>query len=69
MSGDRSSWHIYQPDYLYLSKNQTLQTRQGQYTPQHNETWVSYAKYCDLELENLALAEALRKLQAERSLK
>lgn len=66
---DRTSLQIYQPSYLYLKKNQPVQTAKGKYTPQLNETWVSSAKYKELERENIALAEALRKLQAEKSLR
>lgn len=42
-----------------------VQTPQGQYRPQLDETWVSLEKYRQKEAENIALATQVRKLTAQ----
>lgn len=39
---------LYQPLVLRLSKGQTVQTPQGQYTPQVDETWYSPGEYAKI---------------------
>lgn len=67
-SEEQSSARLYQPSYLILQPGQTIQTPTGLYTPQIKETWVSSAKYDEIEQENLMLIEAVRKLQSEKLL-
>ena len=43
--------NIYQPSTLQLKKDQPVQTVEGIYTPQVDETWHSDARYRKLERE------------------
>lgn len=40
-----ASLSLYQPLTLHLKEGQTIQTPQGQYTPQVDETWFSPQEY------------------------
>jgi len=55
--------------YLYLVPNTPIQTKEGIYVPHQNEKWVAEFKYQALERENLALVEAIKKIQTERDMK
>lgn len=43
--------NIYQPPILVLPAGQTIQTKEGKYTPQTEETWHSDKRYRELERE------------------
>lgn len=45
------SLNIYQPSTLRLQKDQKIQTLDGVYTPQNDETWHSDARFRKLERE------------------
>jgi hypothetical protein len=45
------SLNIYQPSTLRLQKDQKIQTIDGVYTPQNDETWHSDARFRKLERE------------------
>ena len=64
-----SSQLLYSPVYLELVKGSTIQTPKGIYHNQVQSTWVNVETYRKLEKENLALSEALRKLQLKENLK
>lgn len=64
-----SSRRLYQPPRLRLQAGVPVQTLDGIYTPQVQEEWAAQWKLEEYESQNLQLAEALRKLQAERDLK
>lgn len=68
-SEELSGLQIYQPKWLKLKKGTTVQTPEGRYTTQTEETWVSLALYRQREAENIALATQVRKLTAELDLK
>lgn len=59
---------IYQPNYLVLPAQKSVQTKEGVYTPQQEETWVSTWKYQALERENLILTNALKQAQASKEI-
>jgi len=55
--------------YLYLVPNTPIQTKEGIYTPRQSEKWIAEFKYQALEKENLALIEAIKKIQTEKDMK
>jgi hypothetical protein len=54
---------LYQPPTLRLKAGHPVQTPDGIYTPQRDETWHSDARFRQLEQENIDLAAALRAKQ------
>jgi len=44
-----STLNIYQPSTIVLTPEVTVQTKEGQYTPQKEEIWHSDKRYRDLE--------------------
>lgn len=44
---------IYQPPTLFLEKGKTINTKEGDYTPQEDEIWHSQERYRKLEKQVL----------------
>ena len=47
-SQNKIDYRIYQPEYLFLSKDVPIQTKEGIYVPQVDETWHSEKTVSDL---------------------
>ena len=63
----KASPEIFQPRILRLAAGQPVPTRDGVYSPQHDETWHSPAAFAALERENLNLASALTQERNRRN--
>lgn len=63
-SEPRASLQIYQPRVLRLSAGRAVETRDGTYRPQVDETWHSAAAYEALETQLINTAAALAQERA-----
>ncbi len=56
-------------DYLYLKGGVPVETRQGTYLPQHNETWVHQSVVVEKDETIINLMQALKRYQVGADLR